>query len=143
MKLPENWSTALAHLAFGGGAGAAITVVLVLAEKEPRLLIQAVTGFGPWWLMGFLVIALMYQGGGKLLQVARDNASSQQSLADAVNRIATKDDERNREMELVVNYLARNSKQALDELGQLSRDVNDLRTRLAPAEMRADAHTAG
>jgi hypothetical protein len=72
--------------------------------------------------------------GEKLLQVGRDNATSQQRLADAVNQIAQKDDERAREMDLVVGQLARNSRQILD-------DIRDLRERLP--EGKANAHTAG
>jgi uncharacterized phage infection (PIP) family protein YhgE len=72
--------------------------------------------------------------GEKLLQVGRDNATSQQRLADAVNQIAQKDDERAREMELVVGQLARNSRQLLD-------DFRDLKQKLS--EGKANAHTAG
>jgi hypothetical protein len=135
----------LPGLLLGGGIGAGATIALVLADKEPKLLIQTFFAWGPASLIGLVAVVLIGQGaskgftrvmdfGEKLLQVGRDNAASQQKLADAVNQIAQKDDERAREMDLVVGQLARNSRQILD-------DIRDLRERLP--EGKANAHTAG
>jgi hypothetical protein len=135
----------LPSVLLGGGVGAGATIALVLADKEPKLLIQTFFAWGPWSLIGLVGLVLLSQGaskgftrvmdfGEKLLQVGRDNATSQQRLADAVNQIAQKDDERAREMELVVGQLARNSRQLLD-------DFRDLKQKLS--EGKANAHTAG
>lgn len=137
--------TRLPGILLGGGLGAGATIALVLADKEPKLLIQTFFAWGPASLIGLVAVVLVGQGvskgftkvmdfGESMLQVGREAASSQQKLADAVNLIAQKDDERAREMELVVGQLARNSRQLLD-------DFRDLKQKLS--EGKANAHTAG
>ena len=143
--IPKGLLEKLPELLMGGGLGAGVTIALVLAEKEPKLLIQTFFAWGPASLIGLVAIVLVGTGmskgftrvmdfGEQLLQVGRDNALSQQRLADAVNQIAQKDDERAREMDLVVGQLARNSRQILE-------DVRELKQRF-PQE-KANAHTAG
>lgn len=143
--VPKGLLEKLPELLMGGGLGAGVTIALVLAEKEPKLLIQTFFAWGPASLIGLVAIVLVGTGmskgftrvmdfGEQLLQVGRDNALSQQRLADAVNQIAQKDDERAREMDLVVGQLARNSRQILE-------DVRELKQRF-PQE-KANAHTAG
>lgn len=135
----------LPQLLIGGSLGAGATIALVLADKEPKLLIQTFFAWGPASLIGLVAVVLVSTGiskgftramdfGEKLLQVGRDNASSQQRLADAVNLIAQKDDERAREMDLVVGQLARNSRQMLDEFRELKQQLS---------REKANAHTAG
>lgn len=135
----------LPQLLLGGGVGAGATIALVLADKEPKLLIQTFFAWGPASLIGLVAVVLVSSGiskgftrvmdfGEKLLQVGRDNATSQQKLADAVNQIAQKDDERAREMELVVGKLARDSRQILDYVRELKQQFS---------QEKANAHTAG
>lgn len=143
--LPKGLLSKLPDLLMGGGVGAGVTIALVLAEKEPKLLIQTFFAWGPASLIGLVAIVLVGAGiskgftrvmdfGEQLLQVGRDNATSQTRLADAVNQIAQKDDERAREMDLVVGQLARNSRQILEDLRELKQRF---------PEEKANAHTAG
>lgn len=143
--IPKGLLSKLPELLIGGGAGAGVTIALVLAEKEPKLLIQTFFSWGPASLIGLVAIVLVSQGiskgftrgmdfGEKVLQMGREVADSQRQLADAVNQIAKKDDEHAREMDLVVGQLARNSRQILD-------DVRELKQQLS--QEKANAHTAG
>jgi hypothetical protein len=142
---PKEAISKLPHVLIGGGVGAGVTVALILAQKEPKLLIETFAHWGAPSLIGLVAVVLVGQGvatgftkvmefGAQMLEVGRENASSQQRLADAVNQIAQRDDERAREMELVVGQLARNSRQILE-------DIRDLKQHLS--EGKANAHSAG
>jgi multidrug efflux pump subunit AcrB len=142
--LSKDMAAKLPQLLLGGGVGAGATIALVLAEKEPKLLIETFAHWGAPSLIGLVAVVLLGQGiskgftramdfGERMLQVGRDNAASQERLASAVNQIAQKDDERAREMELVVGQLARNSRQILDDIRELKQQFGG----------KANAHTAG
>lgn len=142
--LPKELASKLPHLLLGGGMGAGATIAYVLAEREPRALIETFQHWGAPSLIGLVAVVLLSQAstkvmdlGGQMLEVGRENAAAQQKLADAVSQISQKDDERAREMELVVDHLARNSRQILD-------DIREIKLQLTSnAGGKADAHTAG
>jgi hypothetical protein len=59
---------------------------------ERKLLIETVAKFGPWFVMGIAGIVFVDRRVGEGINVLKENASSQQKLADAVSSIANRDD---------------------------------------------------
>lgn len=127
----------------GGGLGAGATIALVLADKEPKLLIQTFFAWGPASLIGLVAIVLVGQGvskgftsvmefGDKMLQVgrenaasARENAASQQRLADAVNAIAKKDDQEAYEQRVLMGHIGTQTEKILTRFDELEKRMND------------------
>jgi hypothetical protein len=126
------------HLLTGGGVGlgAALGYFLMSATGDERkLLIETVAKFGPWFVMGIAGIVFVDRRVGEGINVLKENASSQQKLADAVSSIANRDDERARENEIVVGVLARNSSEILSRMKGIEQALN--------IEERAHGHSAG
>jgi hypothetical protein len=83
------------HLLTGGsvGLGAALGYFLMSATGDERkLLIETVAKFGPWFVMGIAGIVFVDRRVGEGINVLKENAASQQKLADAVSSIANRDE---------------------------------------------------
>jgi hypothetical protein len=143
--LPKELALKLPGWLLSGGMGAGAAIAYVLAEREPKALIETFQHWGMWSMLGLVAMVLASRAGDRLMdlgeraiQAVTNSAASQQQLADAVNTIAKKDDERAREMELVVDHLARNSRRALDDLREIKEQLAN-----SGGKERASAHTAG
>ena len=121
IRLPR-W---LQHLLFGGAMTSIGAVVYTLAEKEPRLLIETLQKFGPSTFLGLVALVILDRGLKNGITILREGTIAQQRLADAVQAIAQKDDERARELELVVGHLARNSRQILEEIKSMKQGLTE------------------
>lgn len=142
------------HLAMAGTAAGSAAIVYALAQKtDPALLIKLFEGWGPLGVIVILGMVMANQWIGKGVEACKEIAASQQkvadsqqNLADSVKAIAAKDDERSREMELVVNHLARNSKQLLEDVSAMRREMGEMRKQLPTRnseEIKGRGHTAG
>jgi multidrug efflux pump subunit AcrB len=126
----------LPSMLLGGGVGAGATIALILADKEPKLLIQTFFAWGPASLIGLVAMVLVSQGiskgfttvvdfGEKLLQVGREVASSQEKLAGAVNEIAKKDDQEAYEQRVLMGHIGTQTEKILTRFDELERRMND------------------
>lgn len=126
----------LPSVLLGGGVGAGATIALILADKEPKLLIQTFFAWGPASLIGLVAMVLVSQGiskgfttvvdfGEKLLQVGREVASSQEKLAGAVNEIAKKDDQEAYEQRVLMGHIGTQTEKILTRFDELERRMND------------------
>jgi hypothetical protein len=143
--LPKELALKLPGWLLSGGMGAGAAIAYVLAEREPKALIETFQRWGAWSLIALVGMVFASRVGERAMDLAErgiqavsNSAASQQQLADAVNTIAKKDDERAREMELVVDHLARNSRRALDDLREIKEQLAN-----SGGQERASAHTAG
>jgi hypothetical protein len=143
--LPKELALKLPGWLLSGGMGAGAAIAYVLAEREPKALIETFQRWGAWSLIALVGMVFASRVGERAMDLAErgiqavsNSAASQQQLADAVNTIAKKDDERAREMELVVDHLARNSRRALDDLREIKEQLAN-----SGGKERASAHTAG
>lgn len=140
---PRRGKKLLANPFVTGTTAAVVGVIGTLAVRESHLLIEAVKSFGGPWLIGLVAIFVVSQGFSQVMEAGKEailamkeSAASQQRLADAVNLIARKDDERARENELVMDYLTRNSKAVLEEVQATRRDLAAHGSRLKTIEDR-------
>jgi hypothetical protein len=125
---PRDWFSKLPGLLLGGGVGASATIAYVLAEKEPKALIETFQRWGPWSLLGLVAMVLASKAGervmdfgDKMLQVGRENAASQQQLADAVQALVNKEDREKEEQRRLLSFVGSQQEKimlALDELKQ-------------------------
>jgi len=126
----------LLSVLLGGSVGAGATIALILADKEPKLLIQTFFAWGPASLIGLVAVVLVSQGiskgfttvvdfGEKLLQVGREVASSQEKLAGAVNEIAKKDDQEAYEQRVLMGHIGTQTEKILTRFDELERRMND------------------
>jgi hypothetical protein len=126
--ISRNLFAKLPHLLMGGGMGAGAIIAYELAEREPKALIET---FQRWGAASFLVLVALViasQIGGRvidlgesMLQVGRDNAVSQQKLADAVQELANRDDREKEEQRRLLSFVGSQQEKimlALDELKQ-------------------------
>jgi hypothetical protein len=115
------------HLLTGGsvGLGAAFGYFLMSANgDERRLLIETVAKFGPWFVMGIAGMVFMNQRVSEGISVLKENAASQQKLADAVNTIAQRDDNRQREQELTMATLVRQQEELHGKIDGIAETLN-------------------
>jgi hypothetical protein len=120
--------TKLPHLLLGGGMGAGAIIAYELAEREPKALIETFQHWGAQSLIGLVALVVVSQLGGRfidlgesMLQVGRDNASSQQKLADAVQELANRDDREKEEQRRLLSFVGSQQEKilvAIDELKQ-------------------------
>jgi hypothetical protein len=126
--VPKDLISKLPHLLLGGGLGAGMTITYVLAEKEPKALIEVFQHWGAPSLIGLVALVLFSQTsqrvmdfGEKMLQVGRDNSASQQKLADAVQELANRDDREKEEQRRLLSFVGSQQEKillAIDELKQ-------------------------
>jgi hypothetical protein len=119
----------------GSGVGAGATVAYVLAEKEPKALIETFQHWGPLSLLVLVGMVLASHGasramdlGKEMLQVGRENAASQQQLADAVNAIAKKDDQESYEQRVLMGHIGTQTEKILVRFDELERRMNEERS---------------
>jgi hypothetical protein len=137
----------------GGGVGSiVIYVAWQLAKEEPKAFIDALVRLGESWgpmaLVSIVVVSVLSFIGNKLIDVNREHgkqmieisrehgeaqtktAVAMEQLAAGVGRIAEKDDERQRENELILDHLARSSRDNQVLLRQMSRKLTLISTRM-------------
>jgi hypothetical protein len=124
--LSKDLFTKLPHLLLGGGMGAGAIIAYELAEREPKALIETFQHWGAQSLIGLVALVVVSQLGGRfidlgesMLQVGRDNASSQQKLADAVQELANRDDREKEEQRRLLSFVGSQQEKilvAIDEL---------------------------
>lgn len=99
----------LAKLAMGGfgiGAGGVVALAIFdVVRSQPEMTMKLLDAWGAPFV---LMVAGMYLADrrmGQMIQTGKENAQALTSMAGAIDRIATKDDQREREQELLVNHL--------------------------------------
>jgi len=101
--------TLILSLGAGSGFAFAIALLQLLRPSAPGLLTVLAT-WGPMFLVVVLGMVLFYlmvnTWGQRLVESIAANAAAQQSMADAMQQIAHRDDVRERERELALDHLA-------------------------------------
>jgi hypothetical protein len=128
---PKDLFAKIPGMLLGGGMGAAATIVYVLADKEPKALIDTVQHLGASAFLGTIALVLASKGasrvldiGEQMLQVGRDNAASQQRLADAVNSIASKDDAEAYEQRVLIGHIGTQTEKILTRFDDFEKRIN-------------------
>jgi hypothetical protein len=98
-------------LSLGAGSGFALAVaILQLLRPSGVQLLAVLATWGPMFLVVILGMVLFYlmvgTWGQRLVDSIAANAAAQQSMADAMQQIAHRDDVRERERELALDHLA-------------------------------------
>jgi hypothetical protein len=129
--VPKDLLSKLPGLLLGGGMGAGATIAYVLADKEPRALIEV---FQHWGAVSFLVLVCMVlfsQGAGRVLDLgermiasSEKTAASMQQQADAIQALVNKDDREKEEQRRMLSYVGSQQEKilaAMEELRQAGR----------------------
>jgi hypothetical protein len=98
-------------LAGGAGTGLALTYAAVeLMRSEPKAfadaVIRAFLQWGPMFILCLVGMFIVNNVGQKLLEHSAAHAAAQQRMADAMQQIASRDDQASRERELLLNDVA-------------------------------------
>lgn len=119
-----------------GGGAAFLYFALSVAKQEPRAVVELVSRWGPVAFVAILAILLVDRRIGDMLAVNREATIAQQRAADAVQqqaeameRIAARDQERDREIDLVIGQHARHSREISRQFSGIARALNDLSCR--------------
>lgn len=109
MKLPGNINGDITGIlakfaGFGAGGVMAVAVIDILRSR-PELTIKIISDWGAPFALVVIVMGVFNQRFGQLIQTGKENAQAMTSMAGAMDRIATRDDVREREQELLVNHL--------------------------------------
>jgi hypothetical protein len=130
--LPKELALKLPGWLLSGGMGAGAAIAYVLAEREPRALIETFQHWGPWSLMGLVAMVIASRVGERVMdlgeraiQAVTNSAASQQQLADAVNAIAKKDDQEAYEQRVLMGHIGTQTEKILTRFDELERRMND------------------
>ena len=132
--IPKSWPTwSRKAIEIVGGAGVGATIALTLIDKEHHYIVETFRAWGAPALLGLVALLLVSQGasrvldlGEQILPVLRENAASQQRLADAVNAIAKKDDQEAYEQRVLMGHIGTQTEKILTRFDELERRLNDL-----------------
>lgn len=122
-------------LFFGCGVGGGATLMFLLAEKQPGRLIEMLEKFGPETFLGVIALVILDRNMKSGISIQRDSVAAMQKASDAITQIANKDDEHVREMELLLDHLARGMR-------ELKSDIHSWRSEMV-TEGKAHGHSAG
>lgn len=132
-----------------GGAGGLTAILLLLLEQRPelaRLLLERVLiAWGPQFVIALLLFAFLYlladRYAPRLIAAQNETAVALQSLARAVEQIATRDDSFRREQDVLLNHVARRVEALHRMLESYHRSLNGKLARLSekPGANRAQA----
>lgn len=122
-----------------GGAGGLTAVLLLLLDQRPelaRLLLERVLiAWGPQFVIALLLFAFLYlladRYAPRLIAAQNETALALQSLARAVEQIATRDDSFRREQDVLLNHVARRVEALHRILESYHRSLNGQLARLS------------
>jgi hypothetical protein len=124
--IPKNLIAKLPQILLGSAMGGGVTIACLLAEKEPKALIETFQRWGAASFLALVALVIVNQAVGRfmdlgesMLQVGRDNAASQQKLADAVQELANKDDREKEEQRRLLSYVGSQQEKILSAIEDL------------------------
>ncbi|MGH9580043.1 MAG: hypothetical protein ACRD2R_03540 [Terriglobales bacterium] len=111
-------------LSGGLGAGFAITYYAIdILRSEPRFALETLSQWGPYFALSVMVLVIADRRSGQAIEIARTNSDAMHSIAQAMDRIATRDDQREREHELLLDHLNTTNGKIFDELQEIARTI--------------------
>jgi hypothetical protein len=105
---------------FGGGAGITLGYAAIQAVKaRPDFLQQLLSG-GALWFASLVIGMVIFRRQLEVFNAMQlRHVIAQEKLAQNVGELVTRDDQRAREQDLLLNHLARNSDEILRQLAEL------------------------
>jgi hypothetical protein len=101
----ERHGAALAKFT-GLGAGSLVALALVnMISSQPQLAMGLLDKWGAPFALTVFIVAVFNQRVGQMVETGNKNANALTSMAGAIDRIATKDSQREMEMEILVGRL--------------------------------------
>lgn len=112
----------------GGSVSAGAVVayeLLEIAKKNPAVLLSIVN-WGPLFAIVLALIFLVDRRLGMGIEALQNNARAQQSMSDAVQKIAEKDDREGEELKRLTSFNAMQSEKVLRAVEDLTRVTNQV-----------------
>jgi hypothetical protein len=118
-------------ITLGASGGAAImATVLEMVRPEGKPIVDALVHWGPLFVIVLVGMILTHNTvnnwGKRFVDAAISNATALQSMADAMQRISQREDERDRERELLFDHLAYTTQAILKGVEQLDGKVDSI-----------------
>ena len=116
-------------ITLGASGGAAVmATVLEMVRPEGKPIIEALARWGPLFVLMLVGMILLHNTvnnwGRQFVSAAITNATALQSMADAMQRISQREDERDRERELVLDHLAYATQQILKNTESMGEKID-------------------
>jgi gas vesicle protein len=119
----------LKQLLFPSAIGAVTGIVVEffrLLDSQPKDSIELLKSWGPSFLLGILVIAVIGKLLTQMLDISRDGVAAQTQMAEAIGRIAEKDDRQFDEMRRMSQYSAQMSERVVELISDQSAAIRNL-----------------
>ena len=118
-RVAERMAPVAARFA-GFGAGMVVAMaVLEVIRSQPQMAMTMLDKWGAPFALTVIVVGLFNQRAGQLIQIGKENAQAIGSMAGAIDRIATKDSQREREQEILVDHLNSEMREVKDGVQQI------------------------
>lgn len=110
--VPANgdWKKTAIRWGTGGTVCAVVLKVLDILHQQPQML-TAIVSWGPLFVLAVIGIYVVDKRAGQFVAATEKNAVATAQLAASVDVLSRKDDQRERETEIVLNHLANGMEQ--------------------------------
>lgn len=111
-----GWVRKLLYPSVGGLVTGLVIVFFKLFDKQPVLAIDLLKAWGPNFLLGLVVLAVIAGLMSRLMDISLAGVQAQGKMAEAMTRIAEKDDRQIQEIQTLTTFTAQESRRTNDHL---------------------------
>lgn len=138
----------LQGLIFPSVVGAALGLTMEffgLLKLDPRSALELLRSWGPNFFIGMLIAVILGGLMSQVIDISRDGVSAQRQMAEAISKIAEKDDRQLQEIQTLQAYTAQQSDRLHRRYGQMSRTLQLIagRMRISVEEMDTEDRNSG
>lgn len=138
---PLAW---LRHMVAPGVLGVVFAIALQffrLMNAQPKEALELLARWGPNFLLGILIVAVVGGLLSQVVEISRDGVAAQNRMAEAMTRIAEKDDRQLQEIQTLAAYTAQEGRRVHDRLDGVEGMLKEICARLKaePEEKNAKA----
>jgi hypothetical protein len=131
----------LRHLMFPSVMGLVAAIVMEffqLLKVEPKSAIELLSRWGPNFILGLLIVAVIGGLLSQVVEISRDGVAAQRQMAEAMGKIAEKDDRQLQEMQTLVAFTAQQSERLNNRLDGTDKKLDAIVSKLNGKSTQGD-----
>lgn len=116
--IPSTWIRRLMLTSVTGIVAAIVFQFFQLLKEQPKEALAMLSQWGPNFLLWILVLAIIGGLLSQFIEITRDGVAAQRQMAEAMAKIAEKDDRQIAEIQTVGAYAAQQSDKLIEKMNQ-------------------------
>lgn len=114
----------------------------LLSQLPAAASIELLKSFGPGFLLGILVVAVLGYLLSQVVDISRDGVAATRQMAESIGRIAEKDDRQIQEIQTLVTFTAQEARRTQEHLREVTRVMSGLSEKISGLKGEKDAAAA-